>query len=466
MNRMLLSVAAIGLTLSLTVSAAIAADLDKIYNAVDKVVVVVEYRAEMTFMGQSDDIEGRVMGIITGPDGLVIFDGTTLGTGSDGGDSFMNPRVDEPSLLKITDYKDREFEAEFIGVDRFSSIAFCRLPDSALDILKPAHFEDTDISLGEEIYVFWMLPESYQPRFQMTSTVITNVLEKPEKYFLTGELTQDFLMSPVVSKRGKMLGIITPLQMSASRGDFASTFGIPVGVMPLDRFKEMLSKPPSSDEYKRGWLGISLQALDPEVAEFWDVDVSGGIIVTEILPNTPADKAGLKQGDFITVLDDQPLDLKEDAHLSVFQKKISEKGAGADIKLTVLRPDDEDIDTLEFAITLGEVPIAASEAPSFEDKNFDLTVRDLVFADYNANDLDPDEIKGVMADKMEPGGWAAVGGIRPGDIITKINGGKVTSVDEAKTILAEIELDKGKEVVFMVWRRNKTQFVNVKTHWK
>ncbi len=446
------------------------ADQQKIYEKIDRALVTVEYNAKMTFMGQSEDIEGRVMGIYTGPDGMIIFDGATLGTGLGIGDeSFGSPRVEKPRTLKVIDYRDREFEAEFIGVDQYSSIAFGRLPDSVRDEIETADFGKTDLKLGEEVFVFWMLPENYRPRFQMARTIITGILDKPEKHFLTGELTQDFIMAPVVTKEGRLAGIITPVAHSGgsySRYDYGTIFGNPVGIMPHDRFIELLAKPPAPGEFKRGWLGIALQALDPEIAEFWGIDVSGGIIVSDVIPYTPAEKAGLKKGDFLVELDGEPLDIKKDANLTVFQKMISERGTGSELNVTVIRPEDEKAETLYVSITLGETPIAPGDAPTYEDKNFDLTVRDMVFSDYNADNLDPDEIKGVIVDRLEPGGWAAVGGLRPGDIITTINGGAVSSADESRGIFTEIEKGKKREVVFMVWRNHRTQFVNVKTHWK
>jgi len=448
----------------------VTADYQNIYDKVDRVLVTVEYKAEMTFMGQGDDIEGRVAGLSVEPQGTIIFDGTSLGVGSHFGmDAVGAPRVEKPKSLKITDYKGNTYDAEFIGVDQFSSIAFCRLPDSVKTKIEAAKFSDKEPVLGQEILVFWLLPDGFEPRLQMSSSVITSILSKPEKYFLTGELTPDFIMTPVLTTSGDFIGVITPLNRSGGRMapfDAGEAFGTPVGVMPTDRFKELLAKPPAPDEFKRGWMGIALQALDPEVAAFWNVKVPGGIIVSDIIPNSPAEKAGLKTGDFIIGLDGNPIDIKDDGDLPVFQKDISERGAGGQMDFLVVRPTEGQVDSLQVNVVLGDMPVSASDAPRYEDKNFDLTIRDLVFVDYNVRNLDPDEIKGVVVDKEEPGGWAAVDGLRPGDIIMKINDQDVASVEDCKPIFESIKKEKKREAVFMVWRFNKTQFVNIKTHWE
>jgi len=455
----------------LLIPIAASADINRqdIYDKIDKLLVTVDYKAEMTFMGQSEDIEGRVLGISTGPDGLVIFDGTTLGSGFNFGGAMGSPRVEKPKSLKVTDYQGNTYEAEFIGIDQYSSIAFCRLPDSARGSIGQADFKYDQLALGDDVYIFWLLPENYSPRFQMGTTEITGVLSQPEPFFLTGELTSEFVLAPVVSLSGDIIGVITPFGLANgnySPYDYGTVFGIPMGIMPQDEFRKLLQNPPELDKDNRGWLGISLQALDPEIAEFWGLNVKGGIIVSDVIKNSPAEKAGLKAGDFLVALDGKDLTIAKDANLTVFQKTVSDLGAGTKLELTTIRPTDSGLDTLTLFATLEDVPLSASDAESYEDKNFDMTIRNLVFSDYNNRNIDPDKVKGVMVDKMEAGGWAAVAGVNPGDIITMINDKAVTNVAESKAIFEQMEKDKTKDVVFMIWNRNKTRFVNVKTHWK
>lgn len=441
-----------------------------LYDKVNRMLVTVKYKAEITFMGQSDDIEGRVIGLSVGHDGMIIFDGTTLGSGSGfTGSSFGSPRVDKPKWLKVTDANNKTYDAQFIGVDPYSSIAFCRLPDSAKNAIEAASFEKFDLHLGDKLNIFWMLPEDYQPRFQMSQTSITNILEKPEKYYLTGELTTDFVMVPVVTATGRMVGVITVVAQSDggySPSDNGNAFGRPVGIMPLEQLLKILDNPPVSGELKRGWLGIAMQALDPEIALFWNLVVPGGVIVSEVISDSPAEKAGLKIGDFLIDLNGKPLEIKQDADLAVFQKLISEMGMGTEMKLTAIRPGKAKSDTLQIEVALAEVPLSATDAASYENKPFDLTVRNLVLSDYDLYRIDEDKVKGVIVEKLESGGWAAVGGLEPGDIIIRINDRSVTSVDECKAALLEIEKTQKREVVFMVWRDSKTQFVKAKTHWK
>lgn len=442
----------------------------EVFDKINEVLVTVKYKAEMNFMGQVDDIQGRVLGISVGYDGMIIFDGTTIGTGTHfGSDVAGAPRVEKPKSLVVTDYLGNSYEAEFIGVDQYSSIAFCRLPDSVRDDMAAAEFQDMDFGLGDEVFVFWMLPENYKPRFGMASTRFTGILEKPEKFYLTGELTSDFIMSPVATADGKLIGVITPVGQSGggySSYDYGGVFGNPVGIMPLDQFRNLLTKPPVPGQFKPGWLGIGLHALNPEVAEFWGIDVEGGIVVTQVVAHSPAKLAGLEKGDFIVAMNGEPIEIAKEIDITIFQKALSQQGGGAKVDFVVYRPDSLSVDTVNITVVLDDRPVTAGDAPRYEDENFDLTVRDLVFSDYNSRDLDPGEIEGVLVDRLERGGWAAVGGIRAGDIILKINGQNIASVEEGKKEFEKIQADRPDEVIFMVRRRNVTQFVPVKTDWK
>ena len=443
-----------------------AIDLSEMYSAVDRSLVTVEYKAEMTVMGQSEDMEGRVLGLVIENE-MVIFDGAVFNMGdglSAGG--YGAPQVTKPKSLKITDYSGKSYNATYVGVDDFSSVAFARLPDSAVGRIDPADFVGADLTLGQQVYILWLLPENFEPRFQIGETFVTAVVNKPETFFVLGMITPDFVMSPVMTADGQLAGIVTVAsQTSFSPMDMGTIMGPPVGLMPHHRLVELLSRPPEPDAFKRGWLGISLQALDPEIARFWGIDVDGGIIVNDVVKDSPADVAGLKIGDFVIAINGEPIDVTEDINLPVFQKKISEAGAGSAMTLTCIRPGDGQPDTSEVSLTLTERPISANDAPRYEDKNFELTVRDLVFADYNIRGLKDGEIKGVVVDKLETGGWAAIGGIDPEQVIMKINDRFIESVDQFKEIMLEIAEKKDRETVFMIWSYNKTQFVHVKTHW-
>jgi S1-C subfamily serine protease len=135
------------------------------------------------------------------------------------------------------------------------------------------------------------------------------------------------------------------------------------------------------------------------------------------------------------------------------------------VELSVLRPKDESVDTLQILTTLEKAPIAPSDAPEYENKSLEFKVRNMVFSDYMYNQLDPDTFKGVVVSELKPGGLAAIGGLNLGDIIQRIDDHQITSVDDVRAAMEQLEQEQTREIIFFIWRDNKTLFVNVKTDW-
>jgi len=122
-------------------------------------------------------------------------------------------------------------------------------------------------------------------------------------------------------------------------------------------------------------------------------------------------------------------------------------------------------DSVTLSVTLQKAPISPSDALDFEDKSLELTVRDLVFADYMVNNLDSQDFKGVVVSELTPGGPAAIAGLSLGDVIQRIGPTEIKAVADAETALNKVSADHPKEVIFFIWRQNQTMFVNVKPNW-
>jgi serine protease Do len=247
----------------------------------------------------------------------------------------------------------------------------------------------------------------------------------------------------------------------------ADQFGLPLlGVISGDRLNKIINSPPTKGSTDRGWLGISLQALTKDIAGFWNIDAAGGIIVNEVVNNSPADKAGIKMGDIVTQINGQPIEVDREDKIAIFQRSIADLGPGASVGLSILRLINGEQQPVSAAVTLGTSPLAATDAPEYVNEAFELTVRDLVFSDYMLFNVDEETFQGVVVSELKPGGLAYVGGLTIGDVIQRIDNQDVTSIAEAQAVLEKIETEQPRELIFFVWRNNKTLFVNVKTDWK
>ncbi len=227
----------------------------------------------------------------------------------------------------------------------------------------------------------------------------------------------------------------------------------------------MIADPPRKGKSDRGWLGITLQALTTDMAGFWGLDLTGGIILNDIVSNSPAEKAGLIIGDIIYEVNGQAVEVDKEEKISIFQRAISEMGPSTAVEFSILRPNEETFDSLVVLATLENTPMAATDAPEYENKELEFKVREMVFADYLFYNLDAETFKGTVVSELKQGGLANLEGLRIGDIIQRIGNQQVQTIFDIETILNEAKESKLEEIIFFVWRNQKTLFVNVKTEW-
>ncbi len=451
-------------------------DYDKLLKGAEKYVVEVNIQTEVSFGTQTTDVESRGIGTIVTPDGMVIFDGRPIDS-DDPFSTMTGMQISaEPTKIEIIFFDGKTFEAEFIGIDRFTKLGFAKIIPKDNEKFEYVRFSDRKkFQIGDMLISLMLLPEYVDPPLSVDIGMVTANLEEPEKFTLTVGFNELELVSVLFDSTGAAVGMLgymtnpnlasmSPNQMMDPFGQMEDFFPL-LGVISADKIKKLIDDPPKKGKVTRGWLGIYLQALTPDIAEFWGIQAGGGIIVNEVVNGSPADSAGFKTGDIIVTLNNEEIMVDKEENIPIFQREISEMGANAIVNFGILRRTDGRVDTLALALNLAPAPITPSEAPDFKDDNFELKVRDMVFADYNLYNLDPAKFKGVVVKEVESGGWASVGGISPGDIIQSIGGEDIGSIEDARTIFEKLEEDKPKEVVFFVFRDNKTLFINIKTDW-
>jgi len=450
-------------------------DFDVLYSRAAKYTVSVNLVIEVSFGTQTTEAKSRGIGSIVSADGLVIFDGTPI----DSEDPFSimsGMQVSaEPKSIEVVMMDGNIYSAEFIGIDRFTKIGFCQIvTDEMLDFPHVNFTGRSKFRVGEWLALFTLLPEYVTPRLGADIGLVSANIIEPEEFVLTAGFNELEITSILYDSAGSPVGVLGDLENPALSGfdatrmmeSFSSMeeFMPLLGVIDASLLNKLIADPPMHGKVDRGWMGIYLQALTADIAEFWGIDTKGGIIVNEVVKDSPADSAGMTTGDIIVELEGKSIEVNKEENLPIFQKKISEMGADASIALTLLRRMEGGIDTIRVNVTLAGAPISPAEAPEYEDENFEMKVRDMVFADYNIFNLDRD-FKGVVIKEVEPGGWSAVGGIYPGDIIQAIDGAKTESIEMARTALEMVGNEKPEEVVFFIWRDSKTLFINIKTDW-
>lgn len=452
-------------------------DFTHMLKKAEKYTVALNITIEVSFGIESTDFKFRGIGTVVSDDGLIVFDGSTI-ENDDPFSQMAGLSVDAvPKSIEVMTMDGKTYSAEFVGIDRFTHLGFCRIQTDTKEKFDFLSFKSRKtLKVGDWTAIIALMPEFVKPSLMANIGMVSALVTEPEDFILMVGFNDLEIGSVLHDSTGEPIGILGRLQNPANAGmspaQMMESFSqvedyIPLlGLIDADRINRLIKDPPTKGKVDRGWLGIYLQALTTDIAEFWNLQLTGGIIINEVVKDSPADSAGLETGDIIIRFNGEDIMVDREENLALFQRKISDSGAGTEVNFTILRRIDGRIDTLDFRTTLARSPLTPSEAPDYKDENFDIKIRDMVFADYNIYNLDRQTFKGVVVKEVESGSWAEVGGMQPGDIIQSIGSQKVASVDDAKVQLEKIGIDKPREVVFFVWRENKTLFVNVKTHWQ
>ncbi len=450
-------------------------DFSKIEPQASGYTVIVEIQIEVSFGINSSDQEERYLGTIVSEDGLVIFDGTDLAS-DNMFSSYSGVTVKTtPTKVGVTTLDGRHYDGEYLGFDRFTKVGFLKVKAAQKEHFSPIKFnKHHQFKVGEWLALYMMMPDFISPPLAADIGMVSSLIESPEPFPLTVGFNAMQLTAVLYNVAYEPVGILgNMMDPSSGASDMSGMIesfgnvGIPLlGVITADRVEQLIATPPTKGEIERGWLGISLQALTKDIAEFWRLPLSGGIIVNEIIKNSPAELGGLKIGDIIYQVNGESIEVDREEKVAMFQRMISALGPAAEVQLGVMRSNAGVQDSVMLLVKLQKAPISPSDAPDYEDLSLEMTVRELVFADYMINNLDSVVFKGVVVSELTPGGPAAIAGLSLGDVIQRLGSTEIKSVGEAQKALEKVSSEHPKEVIFFIWRQNQTMFINVKPNWK
>lgn len=253
----------------------------------------------------------------------------------------------------------------------------------------------------------------------------------------------------LVDAEGRLVGINTAI-FSESGGYQGVGFAVPVSLA-----RSVMERLIKYGKVTRGYLGVDIQSLTPELAEEFSLPDQKGALVTEVQPNTPAGKAGLMTGDVIRQVDGKSITDSQQLRLM-----ISQTAPGTKVTLTFLRSENGAKPAEKTATaTLGTLPGqtgAKDENGPDEDKNSNYDSLDGVeVTDIDSNarqqyDI-PASIQGAVVSSVDEDSNSAEAGLREGDVIQEINHALVKNADDAVRLS---EKAHGNRVLLRVWRQN------------
>jgi serine protease Do len=251
---------------------------------------------------------------------------------------------------------------------------------------------------------------------------------------------------PLLNLNGEVVGINSAIFTGgASQGNIGIGFAIPINA--IKSIYDDLKK----GKVSRGWLGVMIQKITPELMSAMGLKTSKGALVGDVQENSPAGKAGIKRGDIITEFNGLEVTTSDQLPKMVAVIKPATK-----VKVKALRDGVEK----SFTVSLGELPDEATEKPSVTslENNLGLSLEKLT--EELAKQLNASGVSGVVVRGVLPGGPGANAGIQVGDIITEVN--KTPVKDVASYNSAAGKSKPGESVLLLIKRGKSTVFIAVK----
>ncbi|MFB3892918.1 MAG: PDZ domain-containing protein [Phycisphaerae bacterium] len=225
-----------------------------------------------------------------------------------------------------------------------------------------------------------------------------------------------------------------------------------------------VGKPPQQQEAaraKKAWIGVTTQVLTRDLAKALKLEGKAGVRVTQVLPKTTAEAAGLKVGDVLLTLDDDAIKAQQVEDEEVFPNMVRQRSIDQEVVLGIVRDGKAD----KVKVKLETPPAPASEMKVYKDDDFEFTAREVSAFDRNDKKLS-EKVQGVLIEKVEPAGWASLGGLSMGDVLMAVDGKATADVAKLQETLAAAKKNKAKRIVFLVKRGVHTLFLELTAEWK
>ena len=355
----------------------------------------------------------------------------------------------------------RKFDAKVIGKDSFSDIAVLQIiSDKPLNLPVVKFGDPKKIEVGEWVFAIGT-------PFGLRGTVTAGIVSAVHRDIGAGPY-DDFIQTdaainrgnsggPLFNTRGEVIGINTVI-LSPSGGSVGASFSIPVSTaLPI------IAQLRKHGKTSRGWLGVAIQQVTEELAATLGLDEAKGALVASVSKDSPAEKAGIKQGDVIIKFNGAKID-----QMRELPKLVSRAGVGKRASVEVLR----DGKRRSFRLTLGrlEDAVAQNKLPGQRKPEPKRSKPDENVLGMGLSSISPAlrrkfnipaDIKGVLVAQVGTNSIAFEKGLRAGHVILEVARKKVSAPRDVVRAVRSETRRKRKAVLFRIWQNGNVSFVAI-----
>jgi serine protease Do len=388
------------------------------------------------FRPQQPQIEhGLGSGVIISPDGYIVTN---------------NHVVDGAVDIRVTMSDRRILPAKLVGTDPLTDLAVIKVNQTNLP--NAPWGDSTQLHPGQTVLAFG---NPFGFRFTVTRGIVS-ALNRPNPYASDRRKPGQFIQTdaainpgnsggPLVNARGEVVGINTFL-ISSSGAFSGMGFAIPTQIV-----RPTVESLIRTGKVHHGFMGIGISDVTPENSKFFDVSTAAGAVVTQVEPNSPGAKAGLKVGDVIAELNG-----KKVSDAGELQAEVGLTPPGTTIRLGILRNGKSET----LPVTLEEMgardQVADSGGSGEHGKaRWGVGLSDLT-PDVRQQLQAPESVKGAVIEQVQPGSPADNAGLQRGDVILEVNRKPILNADQAKQALGSVA--QGQDALVLVWSNGGNTF--------
>ena len=354
--------------------------------------------------------------------------------------------VNDSKEITITPQGGAQLEAKVIAADKATGIAVLKIDTAARTM--PKFGDSDDVAIGELMVA---LGHTVDQEPAISLGMISGVGRNPHMVDYENWLAIDANLRPgsgggaIVNAKGEIIGMTAG---SPSEGAFANAFAIPINTV-----RQIATELIERGKVTRGWLGVSIQDIDPSMAEKLGLDKPMGVLINRVFDNTPAAEFGLQRGDVITAINAETI--KGVNHL---RAAIAMYKPMTTVLISILR----DGQTQDIEVTLSERSAQALRPVKDSEGHVEpfwkgLAVQNLT-ADL-AEKLRHTADEGVLIADVAPNSAAAKAGVRKGDLILEVENQPIHNVAEFKSAVAKVEGEA--KILLLVKHEGQARYITV-----